>query len=390
MRIPGCPSFGINRNGKNCWKNLNAAFFLTDFCVFGVPWRKRTRFFTNSSLAGEKLLCSCPTSARHIVLKGYSKQHGRPWTKVAESYPARLCTALALKLSDDRLPVSRRRRLDIAACAKCNDRIGEAVKPGPRPLRARPAVDLEEVQLLTTHTLVIQQRARQMFVSWLQDELSTEVFESLAARPDLCVVFLRAFGRFLYANAGPLYLFRHLVVYYQRNFPAFPIPLGDAWDLISKWERVQPVEHRKPMPKLVFDSMICLAWHWGWRRWAAVSLLAFHGKMRAREPLDAQRVDLLLPCETGASVPAAYLNIRKPKTRNRGKGVVQHAKICDDLALDAREGFYQTYASGNFVPCKSRNIPPKVGSVAVAFRCAEVDRLDAGRLAWRRCRIFVP
>ena len=33
--------------------------FVTDFCVWGTPWRKATRFRTNSSLRGCKLRCAC-------------------------------------------------------------------------------------------------------------------------------------------------------------------------------------------------------------------------------------------------------------------------------------------------------------------------------------------
>lgn len=88
-------------------------FFTTDFCMWGAPWRKRTRFLTNCSLAGEKLFCQCGAARPHIQLKGYSSEHRKPWTKVAEAYPARLCNALALFLEDDLRPAERRQRLDI-------------------------------------------------------------------------------------------------------------------------------------------------------------------------------------------------------------------------------------------------------------------------------------
>ncbi|CAK9099077.1 unnamed protein product [Durusdinium trenchii] len=328
------------------WQDIadspGSSFFVTDFCVWGTPWRKRTKFLTNTSFQPCKLFCRCGSSHEHLRLSGYSRKHRKPWTKVAEAYPAKLCGALALVLANQLLPPSRQRKLDLAACAHVNSRVGEASKPGPRPRRPRPAVDLEEVQLVTAHTSFIQQKARALFAAWLATELSEATWRNLEDLPELCVIFLRAFGRHLFASSQPLYLFRHLVVYFQRNYPVFPAPLSEAWDLIARWERIQPVEHRTPMPKLIFDAVVSLAYLWGWYRFAAVTLLAFHGKLRISEPLKAARKDLLLPAETGVGLDAAFLNIEKSKTSFRGKGIVQHTKITDGNALAAADRILKT------------------------------------------------
>ena len=57
-----------------------------DACRYGAKWRKRTRFGTNTVLAGRRLLCQCATS--HLVLRARSQEHGCSWTKVAQAYPA--------------------------------------------------------------------------------------------------------------------------------------------------------------------------------------------------------------------------------------------------------------------------------------------------------------
>lgn len=165
-----------------------------------------------------------PQAGFACATSGYSAKHKVPWTKVAESYPVKLCNALAVFLVNDLLPPQRRRKLDIAARAKCNARIGEAQKPGPRPRRSRPAFDLEQVQMLTSQTVFIQQRVRTIFAAWLESELSPETWSVFSGRPELCTVFLRAFGRHLFDVQQPMYLFRHLVVFYQRNYPTFPGP----------------------------------------------------------------------------------------------------------------------------------------------------------------------
>jgi len=46
-------------------------FLVLDYCRFGTPWRKRTRFFTNiSSLQGVR--CLCCGNHKHIILRGAS------------------------------------------------------------------------------------------------------------------------------------------------------------------------------------------------------------------------------------------------------------------------------------------------------------------------------
>lgn len=69
-------------------------FLQLDYCRFGMPWRKRTRFYTNIvSLHGRT--CYCLGGHVHQLLKGTSPS-GLPWTKVAEPYPHAVAEILAL------------------------------------------------------------------------------------------------------------------------------------------------------------------------------------------------------------------------------------------------------------------------------------------------------
>lgn len=116
--------------------------------------------------------------------------------------------------------------------------------------------------------------------------------------------------------------------------------LSPCWDLLTKWELVEPVSHRPPLPKLVLDAFLALALAWGWHRWAAVTALAFHGATRVGEPLKACRADLMLPEEACLDLPVCLLNIRSPKAGRRGKGRVQHARISNEEAVNlARAAF---------------------------------------------------
>ena len=79
----------------------------TDFCGFGRPWRKRTRFLIGNIPATDcsrmQRFCRthgvCAFTGRpHFVLKGLAPG-GVPWTRVAMHYPPELCKAIAFALT---------------------------------------------------------------------------------------------------------------------------------------------------------------------------------------------------------------------------------------------------------------------------------------------------
>ncbi len=247
-----------------------------------------------------------------------------------------MCRLLAAAVAEALKPSNRQKKLDIAACCKsCGRRIGEAANPGPR--RRRHAEDapgnLDDVPMVRAATRAIQDRAFQRFIDWLQNELPEESWQWLRSEPSRMLMFLRPFGQQLYASSGPMYMFRHLVVFLQQQFPDHRGRIREGWDLLARWETVQPVSHRPPLPKVILDSMLALAIGWGWFRWAGILLLAFHGAMRVGEPLRATRADLLLADEAALTSSMCFLKIRSPKSGKRGKGVVQHSRIRDPLAV---------------------------------------------------------
>ena len=133
---------------------------LLDFCVFGMPWRKSTRFRTNSLVSGVRLRCRC--SKPHIVLRGRCKAAKANWTKLVEAYPPDLCKHLAENLSLEVRKPLRQAKLDVAACSRsCSLRPGEASVPGPRTARAalrRTPGALRGVELLEPATVALRVR----------------------------------------------------------------------------------------------------------------------------------------------------------------------------------------------------------------------------------------
>ena len=315
--------------------DLHLLFILTDYCRWGTPYRKRTRFLSNMVTAGQRLLCCC--TRPHIRLVGYSHVHKCSWTKVAEPYPSQLSKFLAKSVVVSLTPAERRQPLDINACAKFSGRrIGEASNPGPRPRRQGPFVsDLELVDTVLPSTRLIQHRAVEKLDAWLLRELGHETFRSIVdCCPKLRLWFLRAFGNWMYRNGEAMYLFRHLVVHLQQTFPGERSLLAPAWDLLTRWEIVLPVQHRPPLPRIVLDAMLSIALSWGWYRFSGITALAFHGAMRIGEPLRCFRADLVLPSEAYLLEQICFLGVRAPKPGRRGRGKVQHSKISDPATVE--------------------------------------------------------
>ncbi|CAE6965207.1 unnamed protein product [Symbiodinium sp. CCMP2592] len=210
-----------------CW--------VVDYCALGAPWRKRTRFYVGRRHGGQSLLC--PGGCRHQRLSGYSSLHRQQWTKVAEAYPREMNTFLAYHLANRTLQGTERRRLDLAACARCiGARIGEAKVPGPR--KELIVGSLEEVSLVTPTTAKLQSRVLGEFEAWLLEEegLSDSALRSLSSCAMAYCVFLRAYGDHLYRSGGPMYVFRHLLAYMQKNKLHLRPFLSLGWDLLSRWE----------------------------------------------------------------------------------------------------------------------------------------------------------
>jgi len=76
-------------------------------------------------------------------------------------------------------------------------------------------------------------------------------------------------------------------------------------------------------------------------------LLSYFGICRPGEPLGATRFDLLLPRDLVYEQPdVCFLCIRRPKSRRRGLGVVQHAKITSASVVAALDSVFSGLQAG--------------------------------------------
>ena len=109
--------------------------------------------------------------------------------------------------------------------------------------------------------------------------------------------------------------------------------LRPAWDMVSRWEELEPVSHRTPLPEIVLQAMVGIALALRWRRWAAVTTAAFYSVSRPGELLHARRRDVLTPNDLLDSAHSwIYVKVEKPKSQRRAARV-QHVKLNDPLAV---------------------------------------------------------
>ena len=300
--------------------------FLVDFCVFGTPWKKATRFRTNGQLGGQRMRCSRDHS--HRILRGRDRETGRSLTKSAEPYPRRLCVLIAQCACQDVGWIDNCRPFDISRCAKCtNARIGEASNPGPPKARKnRPNVVLSEVPLVQPATAALQRTVWTQFVSWVSVGAGAEASAAMLSVPEILVEMLCAYGQVLYSKGGPLQHYRQLLATAQRRSPLCKPLMKPAWEMLSRWERLEPVQHRPPMPEPLFEAMCSLGLCLGWERWVCATMLCFYGCCRIGEVLRATRDDLQTPADLLRGDNRFFLKISEPKSRNRGPRV-QHSTL---------------------------------------------------------------
>ena len=159
------------QEGKLSWERVmrrkNVGDLKVDYCMFGCPWQKRTRFRTDLHVAGQSVFCKC--GLPHIRLRGRCSERGMNWTQVAEPYPRALCSCIAAAIGIDcKFYLGETRRLDVSACARgTHARIGEASHPGPRRAPQPRSAALEDVELLEPATLAIRAKVWENFVIWV-------------------------------------------------------------------------------------------------------------------------------------------------------------------------------------------------------------------------------
>jgi len=197
-----------------------------------------------------------------------------------------------------------------------------ATRAAAGPLLSHPTVEPATARLQT--------KSVAGFVQWLRFVGVTAPLAALVLVPALLDRAVESYGNHLYGSNVPVYVFISLVTSLQRLEPALRHKLAHAWDLAARWNRLEPTEHRVPVPAAVVKALVVGALAVGWPRWAGVTLLTFYGPARIGEVLRARRGQLLLAADTlGEMADRSYLHVMDPKSRNRGGARQQHVLVKD-------------------------------------------------------------
>ena len=311
-----------------------------DRCRFSEPWLKRTRVVVTSELAGVEKLCLGGHS--HVRLRGRTGAVGPDWAKAASSWPRGAACELAQSLVTE---AKRRFQGSSSTAFVGHLRVGEAANPGP-PKRAPRQGSLFDVELVGATTLRVREQIWTVFVSWLREGLSEGAVLGIFRCPPLLSLMLRDYGDVLYRTGFPLGAYRQLLAHAQKLVPLVKPHMGVAWNMVTRWQELQPVCHRTPLPEAILRAMVGLAYANGWKVWAATTLAMFYFICRPGEVLRGLRKDLLTPGDTlEPQHKWLYLRIRAPKTRRRG-AKIQHAKLDDAVALEVALSVWEKLPRG--------------------------------------------
>ena len=281
---------------------------------------------------------ACAGGHEHLILRGRSKKHKMAWTAVAESYPLGVCRELAMAVADAAASADR----TVSSCVlDAGKRIGEARVPGPARRRPVRLGSLFDVELVEQNTVRLRVHIWDTFKLWLREALSESAVSALFSCAQLLALVLRDYADILYQTGASLGSYRQLLAHSQKIMPLLRPHLKPAWDMVSRWEELEPVVRRTPLLEVILQAMVGIALALRWRCWAAVTLATFYAIARPGELLHARRRNVLTPLDLLEPEHSwIYIKIDKPKSRRRG-AKVQHIKLCEPAVVTFLERTWQ-------------------------------------------------
>lgn len=199
------------------------------------------------------------------------------------------------------------------------------------------------------------------------------------------VKVLESYGSVEFAAGTPLRYYRQLLAHVQREYPLVKPHMGAAWRVVSRWETLEPVQHRPPIPEPLVLAMSSLALTWNWPLFAAALLACFYGTCRIGEVLQAERSNLLTPVDLMAEDEVMYLKICKPKSRNRGAST-QYSTISEQKVVGFLCAVWQSFPpKAKLYPSSPSNFRRRWNSIIRVIGIPSWHRLTPGSLRGGGC-----
>ena len=101
----------------------------------------------------------------------------------------------------------------------------------------------------------LQLRFWTAFESWIEAAAGEGSIDALTRVPELLVELLANFAQVLYDSGTPLHYYQQLVAFVQRRHGNARPFIKKAWEAVSGWELLEPVQHRPPLPEPVLTAL---------------------------------------------------------------------------------------------------------------------------------------
>ena len=205
------------------------------------------------------------------------------------------------------------------------------VERNPGPLHfeqshRKPRGELNMDVGFTRMTSQRMQKCLAAFQEWVRLELKID-FSILMREHTTCSLALRGYGMHLFKSGYPRYMYVYALTAVQDVYPQHRPFLGGAWQVDKKWQIAEPGQCRPVLSLPIFRAAVSVALLWKWKRWAAITMIAFAGMLHPAEFIGLERCDLMLPRDTFFSIDVLYIHLKNPKTYRFARQ--QHVKISD-------------------------------------------------------------
>ena len=197
-----------------------------------------------------------------------------------------------------------------------------------------------------------------VFCGWAEGEFSCS-FSQLCCSGLLLGTTLVAFGKFLFYQGSPKYMFSETINACADRFKHYRAFFSTAWSVLTRWEEEEPSERSMIMPVSVFKAALVLSLLWGWPYFAAALMVAFNGLLRPCEFLTLKRRNLLLPRDLLSDLPVAYVRLLNTKTKRFM--LHQHAKISDSLTIQFLDALFGDWLHGTTLQLLALRVQAALG-----------------------------
>lgn len=163
-------------------------------------------------------------------------------------------------------------------------RVGESRKPGPgrkgRPPKPRPprwGIDPDR-PAITPEEQKLRDMCTEKFLEWLWAEAEVEL-DDIAFSAELVGKLLRVWGKRNFAGGKSVVLLREATLGARDRYRHLRWQLGDAWELVQRWELEEPGGTRNILPRTLMRAHIAAALYYEWFRFVALLLMGFGGPL---------------------------------------------------------------------------------------------------------------